>query len=230
MDNSKTLVQLDGSSFECLSPDPLGVLSEEHALQNELCDLLEAIADKLPHHFDTQLVSVAISLLEAGLPRHMQLEEEAFFPLLRERLPEAHPLYAVLQCLEHEHDRDEATLIEICDALRDAVEVATPANPDMLGYMLRGFFESQRRHIAWEETVILPVARQTFTSTDLKSLQHWLMKSNHPRCCRQSILTLRKAREGANVCSDCANSQPTQTEAREPELLSSVSRDKLKPR
>lgn len=198
------------NSYECLAPDPLGVLSEEHALQNELCDLLETIANQLPQQFDTNLAAVAVSILETGLPRHMQLEEEAFFPLLRERLPEGHPLHAVMLCIEQEHDRDEAALIEICDTLRDAVECSTPANPEMLGCLLRGFFEIQRRHIAWEDTVILPVARQVFTPADLEDLQRWLMNSNHPRCCSQSILTLRKAREGSAVCSDCARSRPVQ--------------------
>ena len=34
----------------------------------------------------------------------------------------------------------------------------------MLGYMLRGYFESRRRHIAWEETVLLPLADTHLTA------------------------------------------------------------------
>lgn len=200
-------VPSDKDVATCLVPDPLGILREEHALQNELCDLLEAIADRLPHQFDTSLALVSISMLENGLPSHMRLEEEALFPLLRQRAAHDHPLHSALDCLEHEHDRDGSTLLEITDALRDAIKASTPANPDMLGYMLRGFFESQRRHIAWENTVVLPAAREMLTASDLAQLQDWVMKSDHPRCCRQSIVALRQARQGMDVCSDCPGSR-----------------------
>ena len=45
--------------------------------------------------------------------------------------------------------------IEIAEELAQFVEDGRPRNPEMLGYMLRGFFVSQRRHIAWEN---MPVA------------------------------------------------------------------------
>jgi hemerythrin-like domain-containing protein len=36
----------------------------------------------------------------------------------------------------------------------------------MVGYMLRGFFEGYRRHIHWEETLVIPFARQVLTEED----------------------------------------------------------------
>jgi hypothetical protein len=73
----------------------------------------------------------------------------------------------------------------------------------MLGYMLRGYFDSQRRHIAWEDRVVLPVARQVLTSDDLASLQSWVMASEHPRCSLQSVVTIRNARSARAVCDQC---------------------------
>lgn len=196
----------ENDSVTCTVPDPLGILCEEHALQNELCDLLEAIADGLPHRFDPQLALVSISMLETGLPSHMRLEEEALFPLLQKRAASDHSLQSALLCLAQEHDRDGATLLEITEGLREAVSQGRPSNPDMLGYMLRGFFESQRRHIAWEDTIVLPAAREVLTAADLAHMQDWIMTSDHPRCCRQSIVDLRKARRGTDVCVDCLGS------------------------
>jgi hypothetical protein len=40
----------------------------------------------------------------------------------------------------------------------------------MVGYMLRSFFESYRRHIAWENTIVLPLARARLTGEDLDKL------------------------------------------------------------
>lgn len=192
----------------CQMPDPLRILREEHALQNELCDLLEAIADGLPHQFDRSLAQVSVSLLETGMPGHMRLEEEALFPMLRRRIPIDHQLHSALACLEHEHDRDGAALVEIIDGLRSAIDAGSVTNPDMLGYMLRGFFDSQRRHIAWEEAVVLPAAETILSPEDLGVLQDWVMRSGHPRCCNQSVIALRQARAGSSVCSSCPSSKP----------------------
>ena len=40
----------------------------------------------------------------------------------------------------------------------------------MVGYMLRSFFESYRRHIHWENVVVLPLARARLTREDIEEL------------------------------------------------------------
>ena len=45
-----------------------------------------------------------------------------------------------------------------------------PANPEMVGYMLRSFFESYRRHMALEERLLFPLARARLTPEDLREL------------------------------------------------------------
>jgi hemerythrin-like domain-containing protein len=199
---------IDGSS--CHTPDPIGLIVEEHALQCELCDLLEALADGLPNRFDKALAVIAVSILEGSVPRHMRLEEDALFPLLRQRIAADDPLHAALVCLEEEHERDGATLVELTDALKSAAAEGSVANPDMLGYQLRGYFESQRRHIAWEDRVVLPVARAVLSPADLAHIQSWIMASAHPRCSRQSVLAIRNARSAKSVCDACpSSSAPT---------------------
>lgn len=191
----------------CQTPDPIGLIAEEHALQRELCDLLEAIADGLPHRFDTGLAVIAVSILEGSVPRHMRLEEEALFPVLRNRVALEDPLHAALACLEEEHERDGASLVELTDGLKTAAQQGSVQNADMLGYMLRGYFDSQRRHIAWEDRVVLPVARQVLTQGDLTSLQAWIMASDHPRCSQHSVIAIRNARTERSVCDRCPSAK-----------------------
>ena len=207
--HERDLNQAAGSA--CRTPDPIGLIEEEHALQRELCDLLEALADGLPHSFDKALALIAVSILEGSVPRHMRLEEEALFPRLRVRVGQDDPLNAALMCLEEEHDRDGASSVELIDALRTAATDGFASNPDMLGYMLRGYFDSQRRHIAWEDRVVLPRARQALTDVDLTALQAWIMTSDHPRCSHQSILAIRRARSVGGVCEACPNAGPALT-------------------
>lgn len=192
-----------GTAPACRAPDPLGIIAEEHALQRELCDLLEALADGLPHNFDKGLAEIAVALLEGSVPSHMQLEETMLFPKLRERITPDDPLHAAMHCLEEEHDRDSALLMEMIDALKTAISDGVSSNANMLGYLLRGYFDSQRRHIAWEDRVVLPAARQALRPDDLAGIQSWIMASNHPRCSHQSVLAIRRARSAQCVCDTC---------------------------
>lgn len=195
------------NSPACGAPNPLQLMHEEHALHLELCDLLEAIADGLPATFDRALATVAIAILPSSLPAHTSFEDDAFFPVLRRRAASNAELCAALECLGAEHDRDSGALIEVTDALKSAVGAGRVENPEMLGYLLRGFFESHRRHIAWEERVVIPAARAVLTPEDLSQLQTWIMGSDHPRCCRQSISVIRSARTARALCDTCSSRQ-----------------------
>jgi hemerythrin-like domain-containing protein len=190
-------------SDDCAAPDPIAVIEEEHALQLELCNLLEFLADSLPDRYDPAAAGVAIAILRNGLPQHMKLEEEVLFPLLRRRGAKLTHLAAMLERLEDEHDADEGLADEIADALAVLAEDRRPDNAEMLGYMLRGFFESQRRHIGWENRVVLPLAREILSREDLVELQSRIMASGRPACTRQSLLVLRSAEASVGICQSC---------------------------
>jgi hemerythrin-like domain-containing protein len=193
----------------CSAPDPIGIVAEEHALQRELCDVLEALADDLPKPPDPALVLISLDLLEQSLPSHIRFEEDAFFPLLRARLSQTDVLLHVLNCLGDEHDRELGAIAEVADALRSVLESGVSGRAEMLGYLLRGFFEGQRRHMAWEDKVVLPVARVVLSTDDLAWLQGWIMTSDRPRCTRKSLMEIRRARSASEVCDTCASSRTT---------------------
>jgi hypothetical protein len=50
----------------------------------------------------------------------------------------------------------------------------------MLGYMLRGFFERYRRHVHWENTLIMPLARLRLSDIDLASLNAQMETNRQP--------------------------------------------------
>jgi hemerythrin-like domain-containing protein len=187
----------------CGNPDPLAVIEEDHALQLELCDLLECLADGLPD-FNRAIAHSAAAILREGLRPHQRLEEDMLFPLLRRRAPEAWSLHAIMQQLEAEHATDDGLAHELADELQLLAETGLLRNAEMLGYMLRGFFEQQRRHIEWENRVLLPLARRTLTKADLVELQDWIMQSARPACVRHSVATLKRIRSGPAACKGCA--------------------------
>ncbi|MFM9845876.1 MAG: hemerythrin domain-containing protein [Hyphomicrobiaceae bacterium] len=197
-----TARELKSSGAGCGSPDPIGLIREEHELQLELCCLLETIADNLPRRVSHRLASTAVTILEKSFPAHMQFEDEALFPLLRKRAAAGAAVLSALDCLADEHERDAAALVELTDALREAADKGAARNPEMFGYPLRGFFDGQRRHIAWEDRVIVPAARDLLTPVDLAELQQWVMASDH-----YALVDVRRMKSGLALCRTCPDGQ-----------------------
>ena len=159
-----------GNGPRVIGADPVSRIVAEHGFQLELCEALEFIADGLPDAVDRRLVREVIAILGHGLEAHFRAEEQLLFPLLRRRGGSDPSLIAALDQLEKEHVRDEDISAELLEELDFVATQGRARNPDMLGYMLRGFFEGQRRHIAWENSVVVPAARRLLTEEDLQQL------------------------------------------------------------
>jgi hemerythrin-like domain-containing protein len=151
-------------------PNPLETMVRDHESQLGICNCLEKIADGLPGDVDRELCGTVIESLKIDLPIHHRDEEEGLFPLLEKRAEPQDNITDVLARLALEHATDESFADELLDSLEALFRGETPQNPDMLGYMLRGFFESYRRHIYWENTIVLPLAQLRLSSPDLATL------------------------------------------------------------
>lgn len=150
--------------------NPLDMIAHAHAVQVQMCDAMERIADGLPDDVDRRLCAQVASCLQFDLPLHHHDEETALFPLLRERAASEDGLIEILDRLASEHSSDTDFASEIAESLELLGQGSRAANPDMLGYMLRGFFERYRRHVHWENTLVMPVARLRLTEADLETL------------------------------------------------------------
>ena len=160
----------DNAALRGADTNPLERLVAEHRKQLELCDALELIADGLPCRIDEKLLRRATGMLSRGLVAHFRFEEEVLFPLLRRRGADDPSLIAALDQLESEHRRDADLSDELAEELETVRRKGKVRNVEMLGYMLRGYFEGQRRHIEWENTVVLPAARRVLSAPDLQDL------------------------------------------------------------
>lgn len=169
--------------------DPIDVLDTEHADHLRLCDTLEAIADSLPDAIDAELCAASVRALRFDLPVHHEDEEGGLFPILACRALPEDCISEILEQLRAEHATDEGFAAELIDQLEKMARGERPENPDMLGYMLRGFFDGYRRHLNWEQTVLLPLARRRLTKEDLKNLSDWMIsnRSGVNRPARQGV-------------------------------------------
>jgi len=156
--------------------DPLDILVHEHVRQEWLCDVLETIADGLPGKLECALAGMVIEALRNDLPLHHKDEEEGLFPLLCRRAVPEDNIDGVIRQLCREHLADDTYCDDLIDVLAALAEGRPPENPEMAGYMIRGFFESYRRHIAFENVVVLPLARARLTAEDLSELLERLLR------------------------------------------------------
>lgn len=121
-----------------------------HAEMQDLCEMLEGIADSLPHNLNPATCTKATQTLEALVKRVHSFEENEIFPKYAAANPGSNT-EGMLGRLREEHCVDECYAEELSDALRRVSSASDPISPDTLGYMLRGFFEAMRRHLAFED-------------------------------------------------------------------------------
>ena len=133
--------------------------------------MLERIADSLPGNVDRALVNEVLFVLTRDLPLLHRDENEGLIPLLQNRCEPGEPLFTMLERMIREHGADQGFADETIEALQPLASGGSPQNPEMLGYMLRGFFESYRRHLGWERDVVLPEAAERLTRGDLLELE-----------------------------------------------------------
>jgi hemerythrin-like domain-containing protein len=133
----------------------LALIREELSHHVLLCSVLEAIADGLPGDVDVSLTRYAVPLLTESVQRHVSLQENCLFPVLRaSKGLSGENVEGVLEQLAHEHSEDQSLALEIADTLTEYLKDSTALNAETVGYLLRCFFEGYRRHAAWERLVL----------------------------------------------------------------------------
>ncbi|MCQ0988547.1 hemerythrin domain-containing protein [Jiella marina] len=142
------------------------LLRRQLACQRELCRSLEAIADALPDNLDTQHTLHVARSIGATIRKAHHFEENTIFPLLSQHFEKRPELFGTLQRLHYEHWEDESFADELCEKLTDYVRRGESSDAEALGYMLRGFFEGLRRHLAFEEEHVVPLIAELDRSNE----------------------------------------------------------------
>lgn len=119
--------------------------------QRKLCDALESIADSLPDNVDRQTCMHAARALPPLIDRAHRFEENVLFIAIEEMSPVLLDLRPTLARLKLEHVGDEYSAEELSEVLMSYGEGTPMHTAEATGYLLRGFFEALRRHIAIEE-------------------------------------------------------------------------------
>lgn len=153
-----------------LRGSPLDLIERQHFVQAQLCDSLERIAGDLPDNVDRRLCKNVIASLQFEMPLHHRDEELGLFPLIEKRALPVDNIHDILAQLALEHATDESFSAELSESFGMLSEGRKLTNPATVAHMLRSFFECYRRHIAWENAIVIPLARKRLTTSDLIEL------------------------------------------------------------
>ena len=149
----ETLTPATAESRPAEAARPLSWLHDAHREHLALCQELEEIADSLPSSVNRQKCIFAAKALGPSI-REMQHYEETFlYPWLKKASSDPN-FDNTLERLKFEHFEDMCFAEELTDILLK-LGAGASVNTEAVGYMLRGYFETVRRHIAFERDHLL---------------------------------------------------------------------------
>lgn len=140
-------------------PGMAELLERTHQEQLALCDSLEAIADSLPDEVDPTACLQAARAIGPLLLRAHAIEQETIFPALAAMRIGGLDLLPTIERLKLEHYQDECFAEELSDVLMSYGRGLPQQTANATGYMLRGFFDGLRRHVAFERELFGPLIR-----------------------------------------------------------------------
>lgn len=152
---------------ENLYREPIDYLYADHFRQRVLCKRLDEIAGAPDGPEVPRLAAMLTDYLERDLPQHVADEEQELFPRLRARCTPADNIDRAAALLAEEHRRDQGLSAQIIVALRRLMRGRRLVDEMAFARLAATFAETQRRHLAWEEALMLALARRRLNAEDL---------------------------------------------------------------
>lgn len=149
--------------------DPIEFLLAEHLNHRRMCNALERLAEA--SDCDAPRITALLDFIRFDLTLHVIDEEEDVFPLLRRRCLPEDEVDIVLDRLGLEHAEDKSLSERARDVLNACLIARKPASEIEGGAeALITFARHERRHLALENAVIIPLARRRLVGADLAAL------------------------------------------------------------
>jgi hypothetical protein len=127
-----------------------------HEEQLKLCAELEQIADSLPASINRQKCIYAAKTIGPLIKTTHSYEEDVLFPAVESQKATSPDVLKTLSRLRFEHFEDECFAEELTERLLLLGAGDKDVNMEATGYMLRGFFEALKRHVAFEREHLVP--------------------------------------------------------------------------
>lgn len=141
--------------------DGFTLLAASQRRQLGLCADLEYLADSIPYHLN-RARCVELGQAIVGIMLEAQaLEEQILLSAVKGPISWHADLGGSIDRLRVEHIADLCFSEEIGEALLMLGQGGQRVDAEVLGYMLRGFFEGLRRHLAFEREILFPLIKSS---------------------------------------------------------------------
>jgi hemerythrin-like domain-containing protein len=155
---------------ENLFREPLEYISADHYRQRTVCRLVDAIAADPDGDDASSRARAVLDYLETEMPQHIADEEQGLFARLRDSSEGEDDLENLVTLLVEEHADDRELAADLIEPLRHIAAGEGPPDAAVFSRAAALYCETQRRHLAWEEVYLLPLARKRLTSEDIAEL------------------------------------------------------------
>lgn len=155
-----------------LPVDPLAFLRAEHHRQRQVCRLIDVLA--AARRPGRRMARAAHAYLAGPLEAHMRDEEEELFPLLRRRCPPEDEVDRLLEQLHRDHRANAELGAGIDDVLAALAIGQRCGDREAFTAAARCFTAALATHLAFENGILLPLARRRLGRGDQRRLGHRL--------------------------------------------------------
>ncbi len=150
--------------------DPLHIILTEHDRQRRVAEWLWTHSDDQRLAPIQEQIATLLAYLTRDLLLHHRDEEDDLFPVLRARCVPTDGIETILAELDRDHAAESFLVRDIAVDLRVVAESRDLEAPARFFTGLRIFAEGQRRHLSWENRVVMPLAGKRLTRQDLETL------------------------------------------------------------
>lgn len=175
--------------------DPIAYLYAEHYRHRLCCDALEHLDDEPPGGERAAMAALLVDFLESDLPAHCMDENANLFPLLMRRCRNGDGAGDLLQWAAFDATAKSQLVVRLLPGLRTLAQSRGLGSPLHFFQACGRFATLHRRQIAWENAIILPLARKWLTAEDLYVLSKRLTV-------RHAAAVLRRRRASGSVAQD----------------------------
>lgn len=150
--------------------NPLTALARLYQEQLDICTRLEDLADSLGGKINGHACQAIAADIRRSMVFLHRFEEDVLHVMLASRMGDSEGNDQTFERLSDEHLSDQGYAEEIIELLAQLQQKPEKIDPERAGYMLRGFFETVRRHTRFELEYVLQQARERLSVTDLRTL------------------------------------------------------------
>ncbi|MDP6344172.1 MAG: hemerythrin domain-containing protein [Alphaproteobacteria bacterium] len=160
---------------ENLLREPIEYIFADHYRLRQIVASLDGFlaADNFAADIDEEVradLRVILAYLEDELPLHIADEDEGLFKFLGERCRGDDETKQILLVLTDEHEEDFGLMPPVTAGLKSLAAGEAVKEPQKFIDAAARFVETQRRHLIWENNIVLPLARRHLTPEDLENM------------------------------------------------------------